>query len=351
MNFRYLSIQDNPSLQLERLLKSNVIGTPGLSMLYQHLGVEQKLYTIAKPHFITIARNDVVIGTCCFCEREFREGLGLYVRYFAFKEGYRLKGAPHTKGHAKTSGIRTEIKDLLSSNVLLKKTYPFFHYAYVDPRNPRSSNICKEFGFIPIRQYTTQLFSRIFPQAHTTLNMKQLPASSERIRSLLTTCYAAYNHFSFENLNKTYYYVEDENGEIVAGVQVNPDAWRVLTLPGTYGKLLLSLFDRMPFFSRLLSRHFKFLAVEGMYCQQGQEKVFEQLLEKLLHQHHLHTAIMVVDTNSPLYTLTQKIKLGLLAKLSPKVYGNVIARFQGLSEAFIQKQKSAPSYISVHDVS
>jgi hypothetical protein len=88
-----------------------------------------------------------------------------------------------------------------------------------------------------------------------------------------------------------------------------------------------------------------------MYCKPGKEAVFERLLETLLHQHKMHTAIMVVDTESSLYTLTEKLNLGLLAKISPEVYGNVIVHFEGLSEAFIQHQKSAPSYISVHDLS
>lgn len=351
MNFNYLSIQNTPSQKIEELLKSNIIGTPGLSMLYQHLGVEQKVYTIAKPHFVTIMRNSEVIGTCCFCERGFQDAVGFYVRYFAFKEGYRLKSAPLLKVRAKMSSIRSEIKDLLNSNTLLKKPSPFFHYAYVDPRNPRSANVCEEFGFIPIRKYTTKLFSRIFPKSYAELTVREISSSSEKVRALLTTFYADYNHFSFENLNKTYYYVENEVGEIIAGVQVNPDAWRVLTLPGKNGEMLLSMFHRTPLLCRLLSKHFKFLAVEGIYCKAGEETVLEKLLETLLNKHQLHTAIIVVDKHSSLYTLTQRIRLGLLAKLSPEVYGNVIAHYQGVSDTFIQQQKDAPSYISVHDLS
>lgn len=352
MNFTYIKVQRHASPEIEALLKDNVIGTPGLSMLYQHLGVEQKLYSIDKPHFITIRRKDSLIATCCFCERSFQGTIGFYVRYFAFTKGFRIKGVPQLKGNVKTSGIREEIKSLLSGTALLPpEQTSFFQYAYVDPRNPRSANVCEEFGFMPIRKYTTRLFSRIFLRDHPTLHVKQIPSSSERIQHLLTSFYREYNHFSVENLNKTYYYVEDDGGEIIAGVQVNPDAWRVLTLSGNYGKALLEVFDRLPLLSRLLSKNFKFLAIEGMYCKPGKEPVFEKLLETLLYQHQVHTAIMVVDTDSSLYTLTQQLKLGLLAKISPEVHGHVIARYQGLSETFIQQQKSTPSYISVHDLS
>lgn len=352
MEFTYLKVQQHPSKQMEALLKDNVIGTPGLSMLYQHLGVEQKLYTIAKPHVVTVRRKDSIIATCCFCERNFQNTIGFYVRYFAFAKGFRIKGIPQLKGNDKTSSIREEIKSLLKGQGLLPPEQTrFFHYAYVDPRNPRSANICEEFGFIPIRKYTTKLFSRIFLKNHPALQVKQISSSAERIRALLASFYNKYNHFSVENLNKTYTYVEDEAGEIIAGVQVNPDAWRVLTLPGNYGKTVLAVFDRVPFLSRLLSKNFGFLAVEGMYCKPGKEFVFEKLIETLLHQHQVHTAIMVVDTESSLYTITKQLNLGMLAKISPEVYGHVIARYEGLSEAFIQQQKNTPSYISVHDLS
>lgn len=352
MDFTYLEVQHHPSKQIEALLKDNVIGTPGLSMLYQHLGVEQKLYSIAKPHFVVIQRKNSLIATCCFCERNFQGTVGFYVRYFAFTKGFRIKGAPQLKGNVKASGIREEISSILKGQgLLLPEQTRFFFYAYLDPRNPRSANVCEEFGFVPIRKYTTRLFSRIFLRDHPTLDIKQISSSAERIRTLLTSFYSNYNHFNTENLNNIYYYVEDGRGDILAGVQVNPDAWRVLTLPGNYGKTLLEAFDRTPFLSRLLSKNLKFLAVEGMYCKPGESAVFEKLLETLLYKHQVHTAIMVVDTASSLYTLTQQLNLGMLAKISPEVHGHVIANFQGVSEAFVQQQKDTPSYISVHDLS
>jgi hypothetical protein len=352
VQFNYLTIQQTPTNQIENLLKANVIGTPGLSMLYQHMGVDQKLHNIAKPHFITVKRNEKVIGTCCFCERDFQGTVGFYVRYFAFVNEFRIKGVPHPKHKQKTSFIRNEIKALLNGSDFHFNTQSnFFHYAYVDPRNPRSANVCEEFGFLPIRKYTTKVFSRIFPKQHIDLKVKEINSSSDKITTLLDDFYKDYNHFSFENLNKTYYYVENEAGEVIAGVQVNTDSWRVLSLPGRYGKVLLKAFGNTPFLSRLLSKHFNFLAVEGIYFTAGHEHVFEKLLEKLLYQFKLHTAIMVVDNNSQLYELTNKIDLGWLAKLSPEVHGNVIVRYQTLSNNFTDTEKTKPCYISVHDVS
>lgn len=334
------------------MLRANVIGTPGLSMLYQHLGVDQKLHCIAKPHFITVQRNDDVMGTCCFCERDFQGTVGFYIRYFAFKNNFRVKDIPRAKSKQKTSVIRSEVQALLNGTGLLNNRQSgFFHYAYVDPRNPRSANICEEFGFVPVRKYTTRVFSRIFLKQHLDTKIKEINSSSEKIKILLNNFYSDYNHFTFENLNKTYYYVENGAGEIIAGVQVNTDAWRVLTLPGTYGRVLLNIFNNTPFFSRLLSKHFNFLALDGIYCKAGHEQVFEKLVEKLLCQFRLHTAIMVVDNASSLYELTSKIDLGWLAKLSPEVHGNVIVRHHQLSNDFLTKEKSRPCYISVHDVS
>ncbi|GCC53464.1 N-acetyltransferase [Chryseotalea sanaruensis] len=352
MQFKYLTIQQTPTNQIENLLKANVIGTPGLSMLYQHMGVDLKLYNIAKPHFITVKRNEKVIGTCCFCERDFQGSAGFYVRYFAFVNEFRIKGIPYPKNKEKTSIIRSEIKALLNgSDFNVNAQSNFFHYAYVDPRNPRSANVCEEFGFVPIRKYTTRVFSRIFPKRHLDLEIKEINSSSDKIKKLLENFYKDYNHFSCENLDKTYYYVENGAGKVIAGVQVNADAWRVLSLPGKYGKVLLKAFGVTLFLSRLLSKHFNFLAVEGIYFTAGHEHVFEKLLEKLLYQYKLHTAIMVVDNNSQLYEFTNKIDLGWLAKLSPEVHGDVIVRYQTLSDNFIATDKAKPCYISVHDVS
>lgn len=352
MSFHFLNIQQEPSPAIEALLTNNVIGTPGLSMLYQHLGVKDKLYQIPKPHVVSVQRNGHITGTCIFCERDVQGTTGFYVRYFAFQDGFRLKEIQQQRKQKKTSAIRTEIDELLRGKGLVADPEKnFFQYAYVDPRNPRSARLCEEFGFIPVRNYTTRLFSRVSPQQHAHLPIKELPAAHEKIRTLLTAFYKDYNQVSFENLTKTYYYIENEAGEVLAGVQVNADAWRILTLPGEYGKLLLNIFDSMPLLSRVLSKHFRFLAVEGIYYQEGAEQLFEQLLETLLYRHNFHTAIMVVDTDSSLYRLTEKINLGLLAKLSPDVYGHVIVRHHPTNNVFIAEQKNQPSYISVHDVS
>lgn len=352
MSFQFLTIEPGPTKIVSALLTNNVIGTPGLSMLYQHLGVQDKLYQIPKPHVVSVQRNGHIMGTCIFCERDVHGTTGFYVRYFAFQDGFRLKEIPQQRKQAKTSVIRKEIDALLTGKGLVADaTKTFFHYAYVDPRNPRSARLCEEFGFIPVRNYTTRLFSRLWPKVQAHLTIKELPAADEKVRTLLTSFYKTYNQVSFENLMRTYYYIEDAGGEMIAGVQVNPDAWHILTLPGRFGKTLLNIFDRTPLLSRVLSKHFRFLAVEGIYYQEGKEKEFERLLETLLQRHQLHTAILVVDTDSSLYRLTEKIDLGLLAKLSPEVYGDVIVRHHPADETFIAQQKNRPAYISVHDVS
>ncbi len=352
LDYQYLRIQTKASPTIEALLKDNVIGTPGLSMLYQHMGVRQKLYSIAQPHFITLQRQNKVVATCCFCERNFQGITGFYIRYFAFAEGFRLKGIPVATTQVKASALRAEIKSLLQGVGLVDSaTMPFFHYAYVDPRNPRSANVCQEFGFIPIRHYTTRLFSRLFPKANSHLTIQQASADDEKVIKRLRSFYADYHHFQLENLRGTYYYVENEQGEMLAGLQVDPDAWRIMTLAGRYGKVLLNVFHLMPILSRLLSKNFKFLATEALYCKPGAEKILGQLLEALLHRHGLHTALIVLDTDSSLYQITQQLRLGILSKLAPEVHGHVIARYQGLDDGFLAQQHSRPVYISVRDLS
>ncbi len=189
MNFTFLEVQPSASVQIEALLKNNVIGTPGRSMLYQHLGVDHKLYRIDKPHFVSVRRNESIVGTCCFCERDFEGTTGFYVRYFAFSTGFRITKIPVSHSRHKQSRLRSEIIELLNGKKLLeKRDSAFFYYAYVDPRNPRSARLCEEFDFVPVRKYVTKLFSRISPQQHH-LSINELPSSSERIRTLLFSFY------------------------------------------------------------------------------------------------------------------------------------------------------------------
>lgn len=349
MTFRYLTILRSPTAQLLEILNNNIIGTPGQGMLYQHLGVNNKINQIADPYFVNLVRAGRVAGTCCFCSRDTLNNSqkiqAFYVRYFSFRDSFRRKSIKE-KVRSGKSDLRTEIESLLSGVGLgVNQDEKFFHYAYVDPRNERSALLCEEFGFEPVRQYTTIIFSRLNPKGNN--KDKIVTArSDESVKELLKTFYNGFNHLSFENLSaKNYYFIEDDKGQIVAGVHANPDQWKIHSLQG-FMNILLNVFTRLPMLNKLLNENFQFITFEGIYFVPGKEKYLERLFESLLAKYNVNSAICIVDPGSNVYTTLKSLRLGLISKLNKEVRGNVICRFVNFSQEEKNSFKSYPVYIS-----
>ena len=356
-DFRFIRILKAPTQQLLEILNNNIIGTPGLGMLYQHLGVLNKIYKIEDPYFVNLERNNEIVGTGCFCSRTtINSGVPIptfYIRYFSFKEKYRRKKI-NRKEATGTSNLRNEIRLVLSGQGLDKQSDDkFFQYAYVDPRNIRSLLLCNEFGFQPVRQYATIIFNRIVPDARKANRVKEaLPEEREVIKNFLLYFYKEYTMFSFENLlnGRKYYTIKDQNGKIVAGVQVNPDLWNVIELPGLIGKLILNSFTYLPFLNRLFNKKYRFITLDGIFFLKGYEKTLEELFEGLLSMYKVNSAITLVDPETLLYKELKSMKLGLVDKLNKEVRGNVICNFLNFDDKEKEVFKANPAYISGIDV-
>lgn len=353
-DFQFLASTEKPTEEILEILQQNVIGTPGQSMLYQHLGVLEKVTRIRQPTFVYLKSGQQLVGTCCFCYRTsyhlLKEIPSYYIRYFSFKERFRAKRILQ-KSVQRNSKLREEIKLLLEAKLFSNTPAAFFHYAYVDPRNIRSMALCHEFGFEKVRQYTTILFNRIFPRVSASVQELRAGEHADMERRL-SDFYHDYAMFSSENLfgDRKYYVIRNELGEIMAGVQVNPDRWKIISLPGTAGKIILSLFSPLPILNRLLNKNYRFLALDGIFVATGGEKYLETLIESLLATHHIHTAIAVVDADSSLYQLLKSLDLGTADKLNKEFRGDIICSFQGLSPDEIRPFRSHPAYISTIDV-
>ena len=297
MSYTFFTIQTYLSQNLLDLLKKNIIGTPEKSMVYQHLQVQKKAEAIAEPYYVTLLKGEDIVGTCCFCSRDTRNAgtvmPSFYLRYFTFKSSYRI-GGRSASIKPKQSIIRKEIYELLTGNGLGKRgSQSFFHYAYVDPKNQRSAVLCHEFGFEPVRTFSTILFHRMYPRQH--INIEKISAAEvPHVKELLTSFYNGYTMFSFENLFRlsNYYVVRDTAGTIVAGVQATPDHWKILSLPGVAGDMLLTVLSGLPFLNRFIKKDYRFITFEGIYVASGKETALEQLFESLLCRYHTNTAML-----------------------------------------------------------
>ena len=349
MNLRYLTVRQTPTNELLELLNNNVIGTPGHSMLYQHLNVNEKINKIKEPYFVTLERAGRIAGTCCFCKRvtssSKKDFTSFYVRYFSFKDIFRRKSLSVNPG-SRVSVLRKEVNKLLQGEKL--NTEPgekFFHYAYVDTRNERSAVLCQEFKFEPVRQYTTIVFSRVFPRRSTSNKIVEVDAES--VQPLLNEFYREFSMVSFENQSgKKYYFIENENGQRVAGVQVNSDEWKIRTLPGYWMNLMANVFSGIPILNRLMNKRFRFLTFENVYWMPGSEKFLESLFEHLLARFGVYAAICVVDAESKIYQAVKSLQLGLMNTLNKEVRGNVICRFENFNDSERAVFKNQPAFIS-----
>ncbi|HYC84853.1 MAG TPA: hypothetical protein VEB86_06510, partial [Chryseosolibacter sp.] len=203
--FQYLEILNTPSDQLLEVLNHNIIGTPGHGMLYQHLGVNDKIYRIENPLYVNLKHAGTIVGTCCFCKRTtHNSSLGdlssYYVRYFSFRHQYRRK-APRKATTTRRSLLREEIRSVIDGPALGSPPgEKFFHYACVDPRNVRSVALCQEFGFQTVRDYATLVFSRMNPKPGDCVVERVEQGEEDIVRSRLTYYYRDYNMVSTENL-------------------------------------------------------------------------------------------------------------------------------------------------------
>lgn len=347
-------ISGTPSEELKTILRNNVIGTPGKGMLYHHTTSDEKLQLISQPFFVNLVRSRKILGTCTFCVRttanKGTQHPGVYLRYFHFDNRLRRSSS---RTVTKVGLLRKEIDTLLCGERLgLPERH--FHYAYYDPRNERSVLFCKQYRFEEVRSFTTILFTRLSLKANSTSSqVQELPGEEAvKMKELLSGYYESYTMFSFENLFRIgkYYVIKDGQGAIIAGVQANPDRWKLLSLKPPFGKLKLDVASRISVLRNVVTRDLSFLAIDGVYCKDGHERELQRLLESLLHLYNRHVAILFVDEQSTLKQVFDKIDLGIVGKLNSGNKAKVICRFQEFSDEEKKVFYTQPAYISSIDI-
>ncbi|WP_421895336.1 hypothetical protein [Marinoscillum sp.] len=333
-----------PNKQLRELLNENIIGTPGESLVYQQLMVNPKLDHIKEPVFLTVELGGSVVGACCLVGRTTintgRNTPCHYIRYFTFRKRFRSQPNPMMRLEKK-SVLKDEITEVLSGGVLDTPDNHLF-YAYVDPENIRSSRLISSFGFEEVGRFRTVFFSRFFPKRHAKIESIQ-EREWDSVQAVLRKAYKQHCLFTTENIGfQGGYLGYYENGELIAGLQANSEAWKVHEIPG--GKLLLGLISKIPLIRRLFSKNFRFLSIEGIFYPEGRQKLIETLLEDALARSGRNTAIICLDPKSDLYGQFKQLDQGLIRILSSEKEMAVVAKGANLEEL-----KGHPVYVSGFD--
>lgn len=341
------------------LLKSTVIGTEG--SLYQLLDTENKIHQLDQPNFYFIERNNKAIANITICQRSITcKGIineGLYLRYFAFDPIFQGGTA---KRKERNSILDKELNKIFDSGNLNETTNEIkstIFWAYIDPQNLKSFNMNERFNFETIGAFKTIAFSRFFPKKISgverikkTARLEDRENQAEVLR-LINDFYKEYAFvFDAQLFRNDNFFVYKVNGEIVAGVQANPSNFKLVSLPGLFGKLMLKVVPFVPLLRRIINpkRH-KFLATEALFWKPGHEDKLSDFLSGVLAETQHHSLLIWEDVNANKISKLN-LKWGALQKLKANNEINIVAKFIHLDNEKIEAIKSAPKYLSGFDM-
>ena len=323
------------------LLKRTVYGTKGPR--YQHTGQEIKVGHLRNPFFFRLIRESQTIGFYCLTERDVDTPVGrmkgFYGRYLAVDEEEKGKGFGRL--------LKAEAAKFVERHV----PPPLVLFSYIEESNIRSLRISETEGFSSIATLETTLFSRLSPELDNRFG--RLDASEyELIRKQLDSFYEEYTFKTFENIGYGgNYFVLREAGEVIAGVQANPVAWRFVSMPGIGGWAMMHLFPMVPGLKKLFNpTHYQFLALEGLFLKPGQEEALFSLLESALSHFGFSSAMLQLDTKDPLlHLLKSSGRLGVMNQFKKSITTHVMAKLLSAGGKQPIQLAHQPVYVSSFD--
>lgn len=323
-------------------LKTVRLGTDGA--VYRHYDTEDRIAHIAQPYVAYATEGEQFVACMVMSKIKTWQGNqpldSYYIRYFSAHPDYRGKGI--TKQMSQLF-IKAFAKTLPTGALL---------YGVLEGGNHRSIKIVEKVGFEQRKPVLTIGFSRFFPKGSKRIQRIKTPAEKQVVLDLLEDYYQDYAIRHFQNVfQKDRYYVIREKGEILAGLQVHQTVWKVESMPGLSGKILLSILPRLPIINQMFNpRHFEFITFEGIYHKVGEEAALYELIEGLLAQEKLKTAIFWLAKDAPLtQMILQRGKLGLMHQFVKNAGTFIAYNTTQLSDAQQEQLLRFPPYISSFD--
>jgi len=314
------------------LLESVTLGTNGAH--YRHLDTAEKMKQSDKPLFLSMERNERVLGNITFCRRSAH----WYIRYFATSPSIQSTGKVKSKGN-KTSLLKRELsnffQEVLSGESAYGQVESF--YAYIDPRNEKSLWMSENFGFETVGKIATQTYSRVNPKSRPRVEKAD---DWNLVKGLVENQFKAYNYFFLAQTEKPpFYIIRDKQGEIIACAKTSVATWEIKRLPGKWGGVLTKLIPFIPRLNKLIRpKKHTFIVPEAVIVKNNDPKLVNELFEGILDKENRNLLIWWVDQNDGLYTsVRSQMKWGLLHKLV------------GVNSAHVVRKQNAtavPSYNS-----
>ncbi len=327
--------------EIVQLLEKVVWGTEGAR--YTLTDIEPTLRHLPNTSWITVTKGENVIGARLFIEKQAQSsGRSLHSFYHSF---FAIDPAEKGKGYGKMLARETveSLRKKLGKRGLI--------YCHVEVDNQRSLAISESLGYQRVGQFHAMTFSRFFPSASPRLR-KLTTAEKPQALRMLNELYADYAITDFSlSLQPESYFVLAEGDKLLAGVQVEPQRWRILSLAGFGSAAALLLLPHLPLLRDLFNpQNFQFLKAGNLFFQKDHPEHAFELLEAVLTHHHLKTAMMFWDKESPVFKQFSKAgSFGVLNALTETPV-HILALFQGLGQAEIVEFRRRPKVISPIDI-
>ena len=223
-------------------------------------------------------------------------------------------------------------------------------YSYVESKNFRSINFQKKIGFEQRSKIRALGFSRFRPTLHSGVRFARAEDRNAIVEKVKKH-HGEYALLHFSHLlNDDNYLVLEQNGKIVAGLQIHEAAWVVERIPDKFGSLALKILPYVPFLRKLINpKHFQFLTFEGSFYQEDQPDQIIHLIESALAIKGLHSAIFWLDNQVALYKDLQNYRLGLLNYFVRSTEAECLLISKNISPEERAKIYSGPIYLSTFD--
>ena len=348
------------SKSIQDLLNKTVLGTPG-KLRYKHIQTKQNLQKISGATFIQIKKRERVLGTAGFIERDVTFNStslkALYVRYLSVYNPFKNQSRSNTstKTNKKPNALRSSIEEIFNRE--LEKPFKSsdissVYYAYVEADNQLSFNLCKSFGFKPIRSINTFLFSRFFPKQKNEISLVT-KESHAVFRESLHDFYRDHNFVFTDSLEDYGSCFElRKNGKAIAGIRAIPVHWKIIEMPGLKGFLMLKILPKIPLFKKLFNpEEFRFLAFDSLWYKQGYSDKASDLMEHACSQLNYNMGMVWQDQESiTSKEILSNNSLGFLHKVNGKVSAHLMTRDINMTQKEFSNLINKPVFVSAVDM-
>lgn len=342
------------------MLKKMTVGSSGAQ--YLHKDIEERMEQLANKYFMYLLQSGHQKSTVTTALREIDEDFGTanayYIRYFVFDEKLQASKEKRIK-HGKPGLIKSLLQNYFTQSPAIHGlsfgediTNPSFYYAFFDAENYRSTELSQILGLQPVGEFDTFTFTRLHPSRSSKVE-NLAPVHYESMRKRLREYYNQFSVYTDQFLFlKDQYYVWRENGEIVAGVQVNQCEWELKHMSGLTGLYMLHILPHTPGLKQYINpKKFRFITLDYVYVKPGHEEKLERLFTTMLNEFNVTFSIFFQDVKSPLHEVMSHLDKGFLSRFSKVPTGKIMMTLNNISPEKAKQITDKPIFTCGLDMS